>query len=147
MGAIADAIVAYGQPLLDATDGSQEQLNKAFALIQLCYNLALLPEDRRDQSLSEVKQRFQMSDEEFDDLQSTVVEPMIRRHEEMFPLLHNRRSTTLPQSVPLQSDPLLRPRSSVAAAPAKTASVPDRYAPCPCNSGEKYKFCCGKKPR
>jgi hypothetical protein len=32
MGAIADGIVAYAQPLLDQTDGSSEQLNKAFAL-------------------------------------------------------------------------------------------------------------------
>jgi uncharacterized protein YecA (UPF0149 family) len=22
-----------------------------------------------------------------------------------------------------------------------------RYDPCPCNSGEKYKFCCGKSGR
>ena len=29
MGAIADAIVAYTQPLLDQTDGSPEQVQKA----------------------------------------------------------------------------------------------------------------------
>ena len=45
MGAIAEGFVAYAQPLLDQTDGSEEQLNKAFAISQLCYNLALLPED------------------------------------------------------------------------------------------------------
>ena len=50
MGAIADAIVAYAQPLLDATDGSVEEMNKAFTLSSLCYNLALLPEDRRDEA-------------------------------------------------------------------------------------------------
>ena len=48
MGAIAEGIVAYAQPLLDQTDGSEEQLNKAFTISQLCYNLALLPEDSRD---------------------------------------------------------------------------------------------------
>ncbi len=52
MGAIAEAIVAYAQPLLDETDGSVEQLNKAFSISQLCYNLALLPQDSRDESLS-----------------------------------------------------------------------------------------------
>ena len=30
-------------------------------------------------------------------------------------------------------------------APAATQAGIDRYAPCPCNSGEKYKFCCGAK--
>ncbi len=39
MGALAEAFVAYAQPLLDQTDGSEEQLNKAFAISQLCYNL------------------------------------------------------------------------------------------------------------
>ena len=45
MGAIADAFAAYAQPLLDQTDGSEEQLNKAFTISQLCYNLALMQED------------------------------------------------------------------------------------------------------
>jgi hypothetical protein len=35
MGAIAEALVAYAQPLMDQTDGSEEQLNKAFALTQV----------------------------------------------------------------------------------------------------------------
>ena len=55
MGAIAEAFVAYAQPLLDQTDGSEGQLNKAFAISQLCYNLAPMPEDSRDQTLSEIK--------------------------------------------------------------------------------------------
>ena len=38
MGAIAEAFVAYAQPLLDETDGSEEQLNKAFAMSQFCFN-------------------------------------------------------------------------------------------------------------
>ena len=32
MGAIAEGFVAYAQPLLDQTDGSEEQMNKAFAI-------------------------------------------------------------------------------------------------------------------
>lgn len=35
MGAIADAIVAYAQPLIDQTDGSLEQLNQALAMSQV----------------------------------------------------------------------------------------------------------------
>ena len=55
MGAIAEAIVAYAEPLLDQTDGSMEQLNKALTISQLCWNLALLPEDERDQMVSEMR--------------------------------------------------------------------------------------------
>jgi hypothetical protein len=45
MGVIANAFVAFAQPMLDQTDGSMEQMEKAFAISQLCYNLALLPEN------------------------------------------------------------------------------------------------------
>jgi uncharacterized protein YecA (UPF0149 family) len=138
MGAIADAFVAYAQPLLDQTDGSIEQMNKAFAIGQLCYNLALLPEDRREESLAEMRSSLGMDDAEFDAFRSSIVDPMLQRHQEMFPRMHHRAFAE-----PLQSRP------STAATP-KTRSAggaypgTDRYAPCPCNSGEKYKFCCGK---
>ena len=49
MGAIAEAIVAYARPLIDQTDGSVEQMENAFAISQLCFNLALLPDDAREQ--------------------------------------------------------------------------------------------------
>jgi hypothetical protein len=146
MGAIAEALAAYAQPLLDQTDGSVEQLNKAFAITQLCYNLALMPEDSRDQVLSETKQSLQMDDEEFDDFKCSIVDPMIRRHEEMFPLMHRLGSTIISPSSPAPSGPPLRVRPNTAAT-AKAYPGTDRYAPCPCNSGRKYKFCCGKKGR
>ena len=90
MGALAEAFVAYAQPLLDQTDGSEEQLNKAFAISQLCYNLALLPDDQRDTMLSELRQTLGMDDAEFAEFRRSVIVPMIRRHEEMFPGLHRR---------------------------------------------------------
>ena len=141
MGAIAEAFVAFAQPLLDQTDGSQEQMKKAFTISQLCYNLALLPEDRRDQRLSEMQPTFQMDDEEFDEFRRSIVVPMIQRHHEMFPLMHRRVSTE-----PSQSGPSLPPHPKMAASGEKYPGT-DRYAPCPCNSGEKYKFCCGVKRR
>lgn len=70
MGAIAEAFAAYAQPLLDQTDGSDGQLNKAFMISQLCYNLALLPEDSRNGALSKMRLSLQMDDEEFDDFHS-----------------------------------------------------------------------------
>ncbi len=140
MGAIAEAFVAYAQPLLDETDGSQEQLSKAFALSQLCYNLALFPEDR-DQTLSKIQASLNMDDDEFDDFRRSIVDPMIRRHQEMFPLMHRRVATDL-----LQSSPSPRAQSGTPTSGEKYPGT-DRYAPCPCDSGEKYKFCCGKKGR
>ena len=144
MGAIAEAFVTYAQPLLDQTDGSEGQLNKAFAISQLCYNLALMPEDSRDRTLSEMRPSLDMDDEEFDDFRRSTVVPMIRRHQEMFPQMHRQGSADFSQSGPSPSSPSLRARPR-RAAPADPYRGTDRYAPCPCNSGQKYKFCCGKK--
>ena len=35
MGTMADAMVAYAQPMLDETDGSEEQINKAKNLMRI----------------------------------------------------------------------------------------------------------------
>jgi hypothetical protein len=141
MGAIAEGIVAYAQPLIDQTDGSHEQLNKAFAISQICFNLALLPEDERDARLNEMQPDLHMDDEEFDEFRRSIVIPMIQRHKQMFPLMHRKVSTNS-----WLNDPLLQAQPSMAVA-AEPYPGTDRYAPCPCNSGEKYKFCCGKKGR
>jgi hypothetical protein len=90
MGAIADAFVAYTQPLLDQTDGSQAELSKAFAIGQFCYNLALASEEHRETALSEMRAALKMDDADFDEFQRSIVVPMIERHEQMFPRLHNR---------------------------------------------------------
>src|SRR5262245_39678754 len=100
MGAIADAFVAYAQPLLDQTDGSQEQLNKALMIGQLCYNLALLPDDARDNMLDEVQTSLKMDDADLGEFRRSVLVPMIRRHEEMFPWMHRRGSVDPAPSLP-----------------------------------------------
>jgi hypothetical protein len=141
MGAIAEAIVAFAQPLLDQTDGSLEQMNKAFQLSQLCYNLALLPEGSRETTIGEMRQSLAMDDEEFDAFRREILVPMIRRHEAMFPRMHRRVSTDLLESGP---SPRAQPRMAEV---TQTYPKTDRYAPCPCNSGKKYKFCCGAKGR
>jgi hypothetical protein len=141
MGAIAEALVAYAQPLLDQTDGSTEDLDKAFAIASVCYNLALLPEDERERAFNEMRPDLKMDDEEFDEFRRSVIDPMIRRHEVMFPLMHRRVATG-----PLLSGHSLSSQPKTAATAEKYPGT-DRYAPCPCNSGEKYKFCCGRKRR
>jgi SEC-C motif len=146
MGVIAEAFAAYAQPLLDQTDGSEEQLNKAFAIGQLCYNLAVLPEDGRDQMLREMRSSLEMDDEQFDDFRRCIVLPMIRRHQEMFPRMHSRGSTRFSQVGPSPTGPSLG-APQIQAARSEARPRTDPYAPCPCNSGRKYKFCCGKRGR
>ena len=66
------------------------------------------------------------------DVQSLA--PMILRHKEMFPFMHRRIS-----GGPSQTGPSLSARPRSASSGEKYPGT-DRYAPCPCNSGEKYKF-------
>lgn len=138
MGAIAEAIAAYTEPLLESTDGSVDQVNRAFALGQLCWNLALLPEEARDEALGKMRTSLKMDDDEFEAFRCSVVIPMIRRHEEMFPLMHQRSSMG-----PSSGTPRLQPRTTML---TRTKKYPGtgRNAPCPCNSGRKYKLCCGR---
>jgi hypothetical protein len=139
MGAIADAIATYAKPLLDQTDGSPEQLNKAFALAQLCWNLAILPEEGRDGALAEMRLNLKMSDDEFEAFRCSIVVPMIRRHEEMFPHIH-RLGSRQPSRTPLGGG------QARATTSARVQEYPGtaRNAPCPCGSGRKYKRCCGR---
>lgn len=141
MGAIAETFTAFAQPVLDQTDGSMKQLNKALPIGQLCYNLALLPDDQRPEMLDHMRSAFDLDDEEFDDFKRSLVAPLICRHEQMIPGLHRRDLPGDTRSFPTRVAP------RVAAKPSETQRPIDRYAPCPCNSGKKYKFCCGMKLR
>ncbi len=137
MGEIADALVAYAQPLIDATDGSLEQMNKALTLSTLCYNIGLLPEEEREQSLNEVRLNLDMDDAEFAKFRSSILLPLLERHREMFPR-SNRKYSVASFSTSGSSEKLVSPDPYLGT---------DPYAPCPCNSGRKYKFCCRVKGR
>ena len=134
MGAIAEAFVAFAQPLFDQTDGSIEEMNKALSIAQLCYNLALLPEGSREEAIQEMRQSLAMDAAECDAFRSSIVE-------EMFPRMHGANST-----LPMESRPSRRAQP-IPAMLTKKRAVADPYGPCPCNSGKKYKFCCGRKAR
>jgi uncharacterized protein YecA (UPF0149 family) len=147
MGAIADAFAAYAQPLFDQTDGSIEQINRALALAQMCYNLALLPEDKREAAIAGMKPTMNMTEEDFKGLRRTIILPMIRRHHDMFPRLHGRSEA----SSDVIDFILSSAESDVPSSPKKeTSPSPKNYPaagrndPCPCGSGRKYKRCCGK---
>jgi hypothetical protein len=157
MGAIAEAIVAYAQTLIDETDGSEEQLKKALGISQLCWNFALMPEVAREKAISEMQPSLKMDNDEFDDFRRSIIDPMIRRHQEMFPRMHGLDSPEPLQRGTWQagrSQSGLSPSLPFSIAPPITAAKraekypgTGRYDPCPCNSGRKYKFCCGQKGR
>lgn len=75
MGAIADSFVSYVQPLIDQSDGSEEGLNKAFSLGQLCYSLALLPTHAREEKLGKLKASMELDDEEFQQFKRSIFDP------------------------------------------------------------------------
>lgn len=132
MGAIADAIVAYAQPLFDQNDGSVDKMNRAMTVAQMCWNLAPLPEDKRDAAIDDLKPALKMTDGEFADFRKQVVLPMIQRHREMFPGMHARSKQTSNMV-------------GVVSSPTKKYPGTGRNAPCPCGSGRKYKLCCGAR--
>ena len=72
MGAIADAVWAYAQPLLDDTDGSVEDMNWALSLSQLCWNLALLSKEKREQSIEEMRPMLLEAGADFEEFRTSV---------------------------------------------------------------------------
>jgi hypothetical protein len=140
MGAIADAMVRFAQPLIEASDGSPEQVQKAFMLSQLCWNAALLPQDGREELLAEMQPALNMDDEEFQEFKRDIVAPMIQRHREMFPGMRPGAPVTPPPSA--KSQPLPRPARRIRI--EKKYPGTGRNERCPCGSGRKYKVCCGR---
>lgn len=138
MGVIGESITRYAQPLVDDTDGSIDQINRALELAQLCWNLALLPEAQRNEMLREMGPSLEMGEDEFEAFRRDVIVPMIRRHQEMFPRVHEQGSMGLANGTPASG--------GRATPPASREKYPGtgRNALCPCNSGQKYKRCCGR---
>jgi uncharacterized protein YecA (UPF0149 family) len=120
-------MVAYAQPLLDGTDGSHEQMQNALTIAQLCWNLALVPQTEQEERLAQIRPALKMNDAEFEEFCELVVVPMIKRHREMFP------------DMPRLASGRRAPRTHKEKYPGT-----GRNDPCPCNSGKKYKRCCGR---
>jgi hypothetical protein len=182
MGAIAEAIAAYAQPLFDGTDGSPEKMQRALSLSQFCWNVSLMPPDKRRKAIDDLRPALEMDVAEFEDFRRSLIEPMIRRHEKLFPAMHEGRRLDamhadpglhahFPPDADLSDPDLLsvadlslpmdllsvagllsdaelashgRPRGAASKEPYPGTEA---YAPCPCNSGRKYKFCCRAKGR
>lgn len=166
MGRIANSIVAYAQPLLDETDGSLEQTRKAMSIAQMCWNLALASETEQEAMLAEMRPAFKMDADEFTRYRESVIAPMILRHHEMFPNMprqgFEKSEPSAPGAAGLDHPSIGLHRSEAGGTPARPsrhplnrAPVPSapremkyqgtgRNEPCPCNSGKKYKRCCGR---
>ena len=136
MGGIADAIAEYGKPLLEGTDGSHEQVQMALNMTQLCWNMALEPEAQRDALLEKVLAETDVPEDMKGRLRQ-VIGPMIERHQQMFPGMHQGRGI---QGL-LEPQPRVPPQP---VAPPLSGKYPGtgRNEPCPCGSGRKYKRCC-----
>ena len=136
MGVIAEGFAAYAQPLIDETDGSPEEVERALLISELCSMLAQFPENDRETKVRKVQRSLKIDDDQFEVFRSSVIEPMVRRYAEMFAPMH------------MQIDRLVESAAAYDRLGAKAAEKypgTDRYAPCPCQSGKKYKCCCGKR--
>lgn len=145
MSAIGEALLEYMRPLTDATDGSPEELEKALALGQLCFNLGQMDQDSRSDHLEKLRESMALSVEEYAEFYVTIILPMLIRHEEMFPRNGSMRMRVPDLMDAFQPDDDLSTddEKTIYTAPVKRDRSIDRYAPCTCNSGKKYKFCCG----
>ncbi|MGM0531720.1 MAG: SEC-C metal-binding domain-containing protein [Bacteroidota bacterium] len=94
----------------------------------MCWNLALLPESKQEEMLAKMRSALNMDDAEFADFREEVIAPMILRHHKMFPNISRQYLQT----------------SASAAPNEKKYPGTGRNEPCPCNSGKKYKWCCGR---
>lgn len=147
MGALAEAMVAYAQPLLDQSDGTEEGMQWAFTLASLCFTMAQVSTEVRQEMLAEMRQGSDFSDEEFRVFLNDIVYPMIERQREMFPQ-RNANVRKRPAVRVMKDDAHLSPTLDEED-DVHESNVPEPrpYAPCTCGSGLKYKFCCRKKPR
>jgi len=136
MGLLGESILAYAQPLIDETDGSLEDVRKAMALAQLCWNMALMSEEKQEEAIDRIRVELGYDDEsDFADFRDLVILPMIQRHKEMFPVMHDRAGNI---DTPFTPEELI-PRPATVDSPVMRAG---RNEPCPCGSGKKYKKCC-----
>ncbi len=101
MGAMAESMMAFAQPLLDQGDGSQNHAQFAMMIATVCWNLGITPDAQHDEFLAGIRNATKMNDEEFRVFRQEVIDPMVRRHRRMFPhldptqrqMLRNARSS------------------------------------------------------
>jgi len=140
MGIMGESIAAYAKPLIDQTDGSKEQVDLAFGVATICWNLALLPEEAQEDGLIGIQKSLEMDDEEFKGFRRSVIDPMIQRRHEMFPNMAQTASVS--PATEAFDDALLEAFTSPSVPYRNREKKLGRNDPCHCGSGKKYKKCC-----
>ena len=85
-GPAAD-IADFASPLLDATDGSAEQRQRALDMTMAFWNLAVIKDDReRERALDALTESFEAEEERLQF--KSLAADMIERHRLMFPDMH-----------------------------------------------------------
>lgn len=88
LGGPAQQMTDFAQPLLDATDGSLEQMDRALKLGMLFWNLSIIEDmNERDRMLDDMANKLAPDEAANQDLRA-IAQQMIDRHRLMFPDLH-----------------------------------------------------------
>jgi hypothetical protein len=127
MGAIDDAVPDFAQSLLDATGGSVQGANRALSLSEALANVALLPKEERDDLIRKMQPIVESRGMDFEEFRTSLLDPVLQKYDEVWAKLQPNVSSLGP---------------STHGARVEKYPGTDPYAPCPCNSGRKYKFCC-----
>jgi tetratricopeptide (TPR) repeat protein len=87
----AEAMVRFARPLLSLAQ-NEASLKTFMNLAQVCWNLSLMPPSERQQALETAVDGLKL-DPQGSALQRTMLEMMIERHEQLFPLMHRTRDS------------------------------------------------------
>jgi SEC-C motif len=82
----------YAKPIIDATDGSFESMQKALNIAMLFWNLSVLRDAKREEALAEMVARIAEADRA--EWEQTA-RMMIERHRTMFPEMHRGDATSV----------------------------------------------------
>jgi hypothetical protein len=82
-GGLAQQMIEFVQPLLDNSDGSKEQVEKAISFGMLCWNIAILPRAERAAEIEAAEHDIAKTDEDREAFRD-LAELMLARHEKLF---------------------------------------------------------------
>ncbi|HYQ29877.1 MAG TPA: SEC-C domain-containing protein [Polyangiaceae bacterium] len=82
-GGWAQQMIEFVQPLLDKSDGSKEQVEKAVSFGMLCWNIAIMPRAERAVAIDAAEREIAKTDEDREAFRD-LVELMLARYEELF---------------------------------------------------------------
>jgi hypothetical protein len=82
-GGPAQQMIEFVQPLIDRSDGSKEQIEKALSFGMLFWNIAILPRAERAAAVEEVGRGIAQTDEDREAFRD-LAKVMLARHDELF---------------------------------------------------------------